>query len=475
MSAPAPPRASRALESPPTAAGPKPRRAAKAARRLDAAAILTGYAALIMLMPATQTVASLGALGAPATIYSVLAMLWFLAGRMTGHLRLDPGSSSVRKAMCVLMVVITCSYVGVSGRVASGAEIQAADRALIVSLIWCGLVATASGGITERDRLDALLRRLVIFGTVVAGIGIVEFFTGFRITEHFVIPGLQTNIMPGAGDRGGHLRAQATTTQPLEFGAVIAVHLPFALQQAGDPARRGPGLRNMLRRNVPVAIMFISLPMTVSRTAIIGLVLTLLILVPSWPRARRRPAYVMALFGAIGMRALVPGLMGTILVLFSSASGNNDNSTQARTKDYAGVAPFIKARPWFGRGPATFIPSLYRYTDNYYLLALVEIGLAGVAAVLVLYFTGIRAGRLGRRLSVDEAQRDLGQSFTASFAVMLVISATFDTLSFPMLSGLFFLLLGCSGAYLGIARTEAAKAAAAAATVGTPGQSGDAE
>ena len=461
MSAPAPPRVSRDFESPqPAAARAEPRRRARAATRWDAATILTGYALLIMLMPATQTVASLGALGAPATVYSVLALLWFLAGLMTGHLRLDPASSSVRKAMCVLMVAIVCSYIGVSGRVVSGAEIQAADRALIVSLIWCGLVATASGGITERDRLDILLRRLVIFGTIVAAIGIMEFFSGFRITEHFVIPGLQTNIMPGAGDRGGHLRAQGTTTQPLEFGAVIA------LQQAGDPARRGPGLRNMLRRNLPVAIMIISLPMTVSRTAIIGLVLTMVILVPSWPRERRRPAYVMALFGAAGIRVLVPGLMGTILVLFSSASGNSDNSTQARTKDYAGVAPFIKARPWFGRGPATFIPSLYRYTDNYYLLALVEIGLVGVAAVLVLYFTGIRAGRLGRRLSVDEAQRDLGQSFAAAFAVMLVISATFDTLSFPMLNGLFFLLLGCSGAYLGIARTEAAKAAEAAGRTG---------
>jgi hypothetical protein len=166
--------------------------------RWDAAAVLSIYALLIMLMPATETVANLGALGSPATMYSVLALLWFLAGRMTGHLRLDPGSSSVRKAMCVLFAVVAVSYVGVSGRVASGAEIQAADRALIICLVWCGLVAVASAGITERNRLDALLRRLVIFGTIVAAMGIVEFFTGFRVTEHIVLPGLPTNIMPGS-------------------------------------------------------------------------------------------------------------------------------------------------------------------------------------------------------------------------------------------------------------------------------------
>jgi hypothetical protein len=432
--------------------------------RWDATSVLTVYAVLVMLAPATQTVANLGALGAPATVFSVLAFLWFLAGRLTGRLTIDPGSGSVRKAMCVLTAAFTLSYINLSGRSASPLETQAADRALILLLIWCGLVVVASAGITDRARLETLLRRLVLLGTAVAVIGIFEFFSGWQLTEHVVIPGLATNVDPAAtGARGGHLRAQATTTQPLEFGAVIAVHLPFALQQAGDASKWGPGFRNLLRRYGPVATMVISLPMTVSRTAIIGLVVVLAVLMPSWPRRRRRPAYLVTLVGAAAVRVLVPGLLGTIMVLFSSASGNSDNSSQARTKDYAGVAPYIKERPWFGRGPGTFIPSLYRYTDNYYLLALVEVGLVGVAAVLVVYFTGIRAGRLGRRLSVDEPYRDLGQCFAATFAVMLFISATFDTLSFPMLSGLLFLLFGCSGAYVGIARSEAAERARAQA------------
>jgi hypothetical protein len=465
VSAPAPPRLRRARgHDGVLAVPPKPDPAALHTRpaRWDATSVLTVYAALIMLAPATQTVANLGALGAPATVFAVLAFLWFLAGRLTGRLTLDPGSSSVRKAMCVLTVAFTLSYIGLSGRSASPLETQAADRALILLLIWCGLVVVASAGITDRVRLEVLLRRLVLLGTIVAAIGIVEFFSGWQFTSHIVVPGLSTNIDPQAtGARGGHLRAQATTTQPLEFGAVIAVHLPFALQQAGDPARRGPGFRNALRRYGPVTTMIISLPMTVSRTAIIGLVVVLAVLMPSWPKQRRRPAYLMTLVGAAAVRVLVPGLLGTILVLFSSASGNSDNSSQARTKDYAGVTPYIKERPWFGRGPSTFIPSLYRYTDNYYLLALVEVGIVGILAVLVIYFTGIRAGRLGRKLSVDEPYRDLGQCFAATFAVMFLISATFDTLSFPMLSGLLFLLFGCSGAYLGIARSEAAARAQA--------------
>jgi hypothetical protein len=41
-------------------------------------------------------------------------------------------------------------------------------------------------------------------------------------------------------------------------------------------------------------------------------------------------------------------------------------------------------------------------------------------------------------------------------AAALILSATFDSLSFPMFAGLMFLLLGLSGAYLGIARRDAA-------------------
>ena len=34
-------------------------------------------------------------------------------------------------------------------------------------------------------------------------------------------------------------------------------------------------------------------------------------------------------------------------------------------------------RPLFGRGFGTFLPELYRYIDNTYLLGLVEFGIVG--------------------------------------------------------------------------------------------------
>ena len=103
VSAPAPPRLRRARgHDGVLAVSPKPDPAALHAKpaRWDATSVLTVYAALIMLAPATQTVANLGALGAPATVFSVLAFLWFLAGRLTGRSpwTRDPARSARRCA-----------------------------------------------------------------------------------------------------------------------------------------------------------------------------------------------------------------------------------------------------------------------------------------------------------------------------------------------------------------------------------------
>jgi O-antigen ligase len=432
----------------------------------NAVTVLTGYVMLLMLVPATQTISALGALGTPAIIYAGAALMWLIAGRLMGWLTLSPESSAPRKAMCGFGAAILLSYLAAASRGSSALEIQSADRDVILVATWAGLVIIASAVIRDSASLDRLLRRIVIAGTIVAGMGILE-FSGINVVHYIVFPGLQSNIqLASTSVRSNFIRPMATTSQPLEYGGVLAMILPFALQQAFDPARQGPHTR--LRRWLPVGLIGFTLPLTVSRTAIIGVVVVLLVLVPTWKRQRRRPAYAIIAVGAVAVKALVPGLLSTIVGLFSTSFSNSDSSTQARAHDYAGVAPYIAERPWFGRGFGTFIPALYRFTDNFYLLAMVEIGVVGVVAVLGLYFTGIHCGRAGRRLHVEATQRELGQSFAAAFAVALVTSATFDTLTFPMFSGLLFLLLGLAGAYLGIARRREAEAQPVAGPVAVP-------
>ncbi|MGH6655109.1 MAG: oligosaccharide flippase family protein [Actinocrinis sp.] len=432
---------------------PRPRRR-KHRHGLDAVAVLSVYVALLELVPSSWTVPALGAAGTPASIYALVALLWYVASWLAGRMLPARGTRAVRLALLGFSVCVLLSYVSLaqSSRAPIRLETQAADRGLIGLAAWTGIVVISSGAITDLERLQTLLRRMVIFGGVIGAIAIAEFETRRDLLANLHIPGLRASSdISGLMVRGAFTRPSSTAAHPLEMAGVLAMLLPFAIQQALDPALRH---KSRWRRWLPVVLIGGALPMSVSRTSIIGLVVVLAVLLPTWKSSRRWPALGLVALGVGVLKLAVPGLISTTITLFSAFLGGGDNSTNARAMDYAGVAQYVAERPFFGRGYRTFIPSLYRYTDNQYLLAVVEIGIVGALSIIVLYFVAIRCARLGRKLWVDEPTRELGQSFVAAMAVALVVSATFDSLGFPMFGGVAMLLLGCSGAYLGISRRE---------------------
>ena len=386
--------------------------------------VLTGYLLLVEIVPSGWVLPSFGDVGTPANIYALLALIWYTASWLAGHARPAPGTGAPRLALWGFVAAVLLGYLALAepGRQAVGLETQAADRGLIGLAAWMGVVVLTSAGIRNYAELQLILRRAVLYGSCIGALGIIEFFASKDLLASVHVPGLRPNsLTTELMTRGAFIRPSANTSQPLELAAVLALLLPFAIQQAFEPGRTG-----LLRRWLPVALIGGAMPLTVSRTSIIGLIVVLVLLLPTWRPERRRPALVVLVLGAGLLKLAVPGLLSTTVNLFSSFFGNSDDSTQARTADYAGVAQYVEQRPLFGRGYGTFIPSLYRYTDNMYLLSMVEIGAVGVLALLALYLTGWRCGRLGRRLSTDPSRRELGQSFAAAMAAALVLSATFE-------------------------------------------------
>lgn len=446
---------------------PRRLRAGALSRRVDATAILTVYLVLAFFVPSNLALPALGGVGTPANVFALLGLLWYLATWLGGRILPAPGTRLVRIAMCVLGTAVLMAYIADSMRESSHQEVLGADRGLIGFLVWVSLVVLTSAGVQERGRLDVLMRRLVVMGTVVAAIGYYDFFSATNIADSIHIPGLQTSVAQvTAMDRGSFTRPRSTTAQPLEFGGMLAILVPFAVQQAFDPVRRH---LHVMRRWGPVVLMAGALPLTVSRTSIIGMLLIALVMVPRWKPRRRWAALGLMTASVAGFKVLIPGLIGTITELFASFLSNSDSSTQARTVKYSAIVPYLKEHPLFGRGFGTFTPDLYFFTDNQYMLTLAEMGVLGAVALLVLFITGIHQGGSIRRLARTESDRELGQAFFASSLVALVISATFDSLSFPMFAGMFFLVLGAGGSYLSFVRREAAAAPAAP----VPGKSPD--
>jgi O-antigen ligase len=195
---------------------------------------------------------------------------------------------------------------------------------------------------------------------------------------------------------------------------------------------------------------------SVSRSGIVGAGAAMLFLLPTWSRQRRYSALMAIVLGAIGIKVLAPGLIHTFVTYFQELFGNANAyaTAQARTSDYGYVFQYVSQRPVFGMGFGTFTPELYIFTDNSYLNSLAAVGFVGVATILVLYFSGLHCAAAGRRRTHDEQRRETGQGLVAAIVVGIVASATFDALSFPMFSGLFFLIMGAAAAYLGIMTSE---------------------
>jgi hypothetical protein len=161
--------------------------------------------------------------------------------------------------------------------------------------------------------------------------------------------------------------------------------------------------------------------LTVSRSAVLAVLAVAFVLLPTWPKVERRIAYVVIALGVAGLWMLVPGLAGTFRTLFATLSG--DSSTTSRTSAFSTAMPYISQHPWFGHGFGTFFPATYFFTDDQYLLSLIEIGVVGLFALLALFVTGLVTAQRVRRATKDPEMRDLGQSLTATITVAMVASA----------------------------------------------------
>ena len=393
---------------------------------------------VMALIPAPLVIPELGSLGTPTTLIGLAAGgLWFVAWISS---RSAPTYADGYRPIPILLGVWlasnTASYLVASMRAKDGLEASAADRGMITMLASIGIALLVAETVPSRERVDAIVRVAVLAVTFIALVGILQFATGVDLAASIQIPGLsRSGGALSVTERSIFRRVAGTTMHPIEFGVVICLVIPLAIHLVMHHSRRWI---------VALAILGVALPMSVSRTAVVGVVAAALVLVPGWPRKVRHRVYGGAVFYLVAVRLLIPGLLGTIRALFVDAPA--DPSINSRESDYEFVSRFVAENPLFGRGFSTFIPSKFDFLDNQYLLSLVETGLVGVLALLTLIIGGIFTARSVRRRTDNDVDRDLAQALAASLAVVAATSLAFDYLSFPSARILMFVVLGCVGA-----------------------------
>jgi polysaccharide biosynthesis protein PslJ len=433
---------------------PQPALESVSARRgPDTVALLTWYLVLLLAIPASLVFAPLGAAGGPATLFAVMLLVCYLLMCLHPGLNLGTNPQPVRAAGAVFLGSVLASYVAANRHYLPRAEMNAADRGIISIAGWLAVLVVAADGIDRVDRLKMLLSRMTTGVMLLAIVGIAEFLTGVDIAKYIAIPGLSFNQVPADSLlRDGFSRPFATASQPLEFAALMVIALPVAMHQARFAPREV-----RLRRWLKVAAIAVTIPLTVSRTALLGVAIMALVLLPTWPRGHRRRAYAVLLAGGAALFLASPSLLGAFGTLLSGVA-HGSASTDSRTTAAAQAGAYIAQHPWLGRGFGTFLPQTYFFTDDEYLSTLITTGVIGLCCLAALFVTGWMAARGARRRAGDVETADLAQSLAAAIAVAAACFATFDVLSFTMAAGLTFLMIGCAGAALRLSSTAGPEA-----------------
>lgn len=425
-----------------------------------AGSFLVVYAFLLLCIPSRLVVGPLSSAGTLASLWGMGGLLWWVCARLGGQLR--GVGSRVTIALGLFVLAVLSSYITgmASGWYAPpdvrGATdtvydllpptveqirvkmINGADRGLLALAGWVGVALVASDGLRSRKELQRVIVWLVRFAAVVAAVGILQFFTAIDVTQIIVIPGLSVSGDFGVVESRSVLRrVSATAIHPIELGVVLGAVVPLAFHRSLHSGRK-------LSAWMPTVLLCLAVAMTVSRSGIIVAGVALVVLFLGWPPAWRWRALVIAPVAIVGLRLLVPGLVGTIRYMFLNVL--NDPSTQGRTADYDIAMRLYADQPVFGRGLFTFIPQYYRILDNQLLLSLLELGAIGLTALIGLFATGILSSWAARRQSTSAEERHLALAMAGAILGLLLAFATFDALSFPMAAGMAFLVIGLSGA-----------------------------
>lgn len=403
----------------------------------DAVSLLSVYLVLLVALPSQFVVPGLGGAGSPALLVGVGCLAcWLFLKVQRG--RRDDGRQPVLWGVAALASCIALSYVAACVRPTNAAELQTATLGLISVAGWFGVLLLAHDGLVDRRRLQVLLGRLTLAGGLLAAFGLLQFVTHRSWVDELSVPGLTLNgSLYGVQDRDGFTRPAGTAVHPIEFGAVLAMLLPIAVARVGTaPAGRRLG------RAVAPAVILLAVILSSSRSALVTAFVGVVVLVPALERRERRLVVGGAALAGVAVFVLVPGMLGTMLGLFGGI--DSDTSAQSRLDSYGVAWQYLQHVGPFGRGLATFFPR-YHIFDNEYVLLLIEIGVCGVLALLSLLGLSVLTGLRTVHTAIDPAARLEMQGVVGAVVAGGASLALFDALSFPMVPGFLFLMVGLVG------------------------------
>lgn len=418
----------------------------------DAVSVIGVVVLLAFAIPSPFVFTPLGGSASPAAMVALFCFWLWCMGRLAPTLGLATGRQPIRTAMWVFTATIVASVAVAFARVLPPSEAKAPFRALTAAAAALGLALLTADGVPNRRRLDRLLRWLVWGATFCGFVALLQFLFNIDLAMSLKPPGLGLLLDTAfVQERNGLRRAAGTAAHPIELAVILTSLLPLALHYALRDQKRGH--LSPVVRWLPTAVIALAVPTTLSRTAVVGLVVIAVWMLPVWSWTRRITALVVTGLFIVAVQFLNAKVIETIVDLFVNA--DTDASITTRQSDYSSGFRIIGQHLLLGRGFKTFLPSENFFVDNEYLIHTIETGIIGLAALVMLFVVAIACTEGARRFAIDENTRDLGRSLGGAIAVIAVTFATFDALSFPLVTTVAFVLIGAAGALWRLVRRPA--------------------
>jgi hypothetical protein len=419
------------------------RPSARLAAPAHAVPLVRLYVCLLMVFPSTMVVGAVGAAGSPAGLVGILAFfLWFATSLIGLH---DPFArrNPTRSAFFSLWVLSLVSYVVFSLGEHTSTAINAADRWLLQLACWTGVALVTAECLDSMDAIRKVQRALVTGGGFCGSVAVLQYWFGIDLVPTLrTVPGFtNTYDLTGASARHGLTRVTGTTLTPIELGVVSAMILPLASHLLFYDDERSRRIRWVLLLLVAVGI-----PVTVSRSSVIAVVISMglfIVLLPPKQRVLGLGAMPMAVVLAF---MAVPGLIGTLYYFF--VAGTTDTSVAVRVDDLPLVERLVSYSPWVGSGGGTYLPeNMLEILDDQYLKTTIELGIAGLVTLVVCYFgVPVVTALNARKRATDPAHRALCGALAGSALAAAVCSFLFDSLAFSMFAGVYAVIVGLIGA-----------------------------
>jgi polysaccharide biosynthesis protein PslJ len=401
--------------------------------------------------------------GSPAKIIAI--MLFGLAVLGFVLIRRAPSRRAVRPGVVLILVYFLISLmvyaVGLSH--SDGALVEAnKTRAILNLLASVGVALYVMTRVKTASQCSILLGCLAIGLTFNCVVGLLQHSThidlhllfrppGFILNEPSYSTGAVVATSPTGGgvttiqasgglptltERFGVNRAYGTSGHPIEFSVLAAVTVPVNLHFARYAADRQVRLFAALATGVALLAM----PAAVSRSGVIALAAALLVYM--WAFTLRQLSVAVV----TGAGALLVGFgasPGTAQALWQTiVTSATDSSVLERVGDYTKVSRTFHEHPVFGLGLGGTLPQVYGLLDNEWLQALVQGGIVGLVAMLVLASGGIFGVAAALRGATTPKERDQAYAMGAMLIGILASSYTFDLFSYQQAALLFFILFG---------------------------------